>query len=503
VSDARRPATQAALAETLAQSLERAREHAARGKDEAAKAAYIELLRTDPTHLAALIELGNLALAGGYRSAARTAYEQAVRHHPENAPARVNLANVLRDDSDPSTAQLHYAQALALDPELHEAHQGMAWALAETDPERAEWHLRRGFAGHALVSRPYRGSAAKGDQGGAGVPLLLLVSARGGNIPTQLWISDRQFAVTAIYADFYSATAPLPPHALVMNAIGDADLCAAALAGAAKLLAQSAAPVINAPERVHLTGRRDNAQRLGALPDVIAPRIEARCAAELLSAGTLHYPLLLRRPGFHTGRYFTYVADREGLAAAVAELSTARARGGGAPGGAGVPAGVAPGVAREELLAIQYLDARGADGLVRKYRVMFVDGTMYPLHLAISRDWKVHYFSADMASHAAHRDEERRFLESMPAVLGPRAIAALEAIQRALGLDYAGVDFALAADGRVLLFEANATMVVFPPPADPIWDYRRGAVDAVLAAATRMLLARTRAYQSITLADKS
>jgi hypothetical protein len=482
VSDERRDATQAAVA----QALDHAREHAARGRDEAAKAAYIDVLRADPTHLAALTELGNLALAGGYRSAARTAYEQAVRHHPEIARARVNLANVLRDDADPRAAQLHYAEALRLDPELHEAHQGMAWALAEIDPARAEWHLQCGFTGHALVARPYRGRTAPdglGGPGGAGVPLLLLVSARGGNIPTELWISDRQFAVTAIFADFYAATAPLPLHALVMNAIGDADLCGAALAGAEALLAQSTAPVINAPARVRLTGRRDNARRLGALPDVIAPRIEARSAAQLLAAADLNYPLLLRRSGFHTGRYFTCVADPAGLAAAVAEL--------------------VPGSADEPLLAIDYLDARGADGFARKYRVMFVDGAMYPLHLAISRDWKVHYFSADMASHPAHREEERRFLESMPAVLGPRAMAALEAIQRALGLDYAGVDFALAADGRVLLFEANGTMVVFPPPADPIWDYRRAAVDAVLAAARGMLLARTRAYQSITWADKS
>ena len=29
-----------------------------------------------------------------------------------------------------------------------------------------------------------------------------------------------------------------------------------------------------------------------------------------------------------------------------------------------------------------------------KYRVMFIDGVCHPLHLAISRDWKVHYFTA-------------------------------------------------------------------------------------------------------------
>ena len=144
-------------------------------------------------------------------------------------------------------------------------------------------------------------------------------------------------------------------------------------------------------------------------------------------------------------------------------------------------------LAGEELLAIEYLDARGADGLARKFRVMFIDGVAYPLHLAISADWKVHYFSADMAHSAAHREEERRFLEDMPAVLGSRAMSALSGICLALGLEYAGVDFALAADGSVLLFEANATMVIFPPDANPMWDYRRRAIDTVLDAARRLL----------------
>jgi len=92
-----------------------------------------------------------------------------------------------------------------------------------------------------------------------------------------------------------------------------------------------------------------------------------------------------------------------------------------------------------------------------------------------------------MAGNAAHRDEERRFLEDMPAVLGPAAMAALARIHAILGLEYGGIDFALAADGSVLLFEANATMVVFPPNPEPIWDYRRSAIDRVLKAATQML----------------
>jgi hypothetical protein len=70
------------------------------------------------------------------------------------------------------------------------------------------------------------------------------------------------------------------------------------------------------------------------------------------------------------------------------------------------------------VLAIEYLDARGADGCARKYRVMMVGGELYPLHLAISQDWKIHYFSADMAERAEHRAEEAIFLADMPAALG-------------------------------------------------------------------------------------
>nr|WP_294546167.1 hypothetical protein [uncultured Rhodopila sp.] len=66
-------------------------------------------------------------------------------------------------------------------------------------------------------------------------------------------------------------------------------------------------------------------------------------------------------------------------------------------------------------LAIEDL---GADGAARKYRVMIIDGVLYPLHPAISADWKVHYFATGMEAHAAHREEERRFLDNMPGVPG-------------------------------------------------------------------------------------
>jgi hypothetical protein len=151
-----------------------------------------------------------------------------------------------------------------------------------------------------------------------------------------------------------------------------------------------------------------------------------------------------------------------------------------------LPAAVA-GLPGEALTIISYLDARGPDGKVRKYRVMMLNGELYPLHAAISSNWKIHYFTAEMADNRQHRAEDAEFLENMPAVLGPRAMAGLAQIQARLGLDYAGIDFGLSASGDILLFEANATMVVNPPEPDEKWAYRRPAVERIYAAMRRML----------------
>jgi hypothetical protein len=441
------------------QALARARALARSGEDDAAKQIYVELLHADPTHFAALNELGALAAAGGYRSAARTVYAQLVRHHSGSPVGHVSLGNLLLEDDDVEGARPHFQAALDLDPGFPEAHQGLARVLTELGEPAAESHWLQGFSGRTIVNKPYRGV-------GTATPVLLLVSARGGNIRFDQWIHDRRFTISAIYAEFYDPAQPLPPHDLVVNAIGDAELCCEALARAEELVTRVTAQIINPPVLVAATGRADVARRLAGVPGVITPHIAEFSRSAILACNTLLFPLLVRAPGFHTGRHFQFVEHRAALVDAVAEL----------PG--------------DDMLAIQYLDARGPDGMARKYRVMFIDGVLYPLHLAISANWKVHYFTAEMATNSDYREEERRFLNDMPAVLGQRAMAALTDICAALRLDYAGVDFALAGDGSVLLFEANATMVVIPPGPDPQWDYRRCAAEAVSFAVTRMLSKR-------------
>jgi tetratricopeptide (TPR) repeat protein len=441
-----------------------AREHEKSGRIDEARAAYLALLAQSPTHFGALTNLGALLVETGYRSAARTVYEQAVAHHPSRASGHVNLANLLAEADEAVRARAHYETALGLEPDLADAHRGLANLLESLgETEAARRHRDRAYRGRPLTPLPYRGA-------GPGTPFLLLISAVGGNVPTRLLIDDRVFRVAALAADYADPDA-LPPHALIFNAVGDADLAAPALVAAERLVARSTVPIVNPPDAVRRTGRAETAQRLAGIDGLRAPKIvraEKSLVAnpDWLASQGFAAPLLLRSPGFHTGRHFVRVET----AAEVPEAASAL------PG--------------RELLAIEPLDACGADGNARKYRVMIVDGRLYPLHLAISREWKVHYFTADMEASDAHRAEEARFLANMGSVLGPRACAALEAVAARLGLDYAGIDFALSPAGEVLLFEANATMVVNPPPAGATWDYRRAPIESVLNAVRRMLAQR-------------
>lgn len=433
------------------------------GRIEEAKQAYLKILSRDATHLGTLNNLGALLCETGYRSAAITVCKQAVVHHPDNAAAHVNLANLLFDDGNLATARRHYEEALRIDSDQAQAHQGMTRIFSGLRDEAGmQRHREKGFRHQAVTTLPYLGKEEP-------VRLLLLVAAEGGNIPLRQHIDNHIFQTTAVFAEFYDEHKPLPPHDIVFNSIGDADLCKTALEAATKLLAHTSAPVINPPEKILATERVENARRLGGLENIRTAKTVLMTKEKILQCSVLSFPLLLRAPGFHTGQHFVKVDRPDQLSEAAASL---------------------PGT---ELLVMECLDARGGDGLTRKYRVMMIDGKLYPLHMAISSDWKVHYFTAAMSGQPQYQAEEKKFLEDMPAVIGVRAVAALERIKDSLELDYGGVDFGLDKEGNVLLFEANATMVIHPPALEEQWDYRRPATDRAIKAVRELLRQRANA----------
>lgn len=449
---------------------------------------YIQVLQREPHHLVALNNLGSVLMATGHRSAARIAYKEATVRHPDDPISHVNLGNFLVEEAERLTvhgkddealqakqeAREHFEHALRVNPTYEKAHEGLSYILSDLgDSAKAEWHRQKAFEKRAIIPMPYRGN-------GAPIRVLQLTSTTGGNVRLQKFLDEKIFQTFVVTTEFFDPKTPLPAHSLVINSIGDTEVSARALVAAQSVLALTTAPIINHPAAVLSTSRSDIARRLASIPGVVTPLTATVNRNELsadpentLAAHGFAFPILLRAPGFHTGQHFVKVETSEALPPALAEIPT------------------------DNVIVIQYLDARGRDGKTRKYRTMMIDGQLYPLHCAISNHWKIHYFTAEMAENPSHRAEDAAFLENMPAVIGSKAMNALKEIQRTLALDYAGIDFGLNANGDVLVFEANATMVVNPPEPDPRWSYRMPAYKNIESAILNMLTSRAGARTQI------
>ena len=129
----------------------------------------------------------------------------------------------------------------------------------------------------------------------------------------------------------------------------------------------------------------------------------------------------------------------------------------------------------------EYVDYRSDDGFFRKYRLISIDGELFPYHLAIHDDWKVHHFRTDMAKQPWMRQEEESFLRDPHFVFDERHQDALRTAVAAIGLDYSGIDCALDCYGEIVVFETNATMLVHDEK-DVIFAYKNPYVAKIKAA---------------------
>jgi hypothetical protein len=369
--------------------------------------------------------------------------EHAAARFPESPLAHVNHGFLLLAAERPNEARAAYERAVALDPTHAEGRRGLAVAVSRCGvPVRGE---SISIVPHAGPGNPVR--------------VLVPLTLGSGNLVLDHLFDPAFVEVVKLALELHPADAGLPPHDVVFNAIGDADASPEALRALDALLRASNRRVLNAPANVARTGRVEQAARLRTLPGVRTPRI-ALVARAALSG--LPLPMLLRAPGYHGGEHFELVRTPGELAAADAAL----------PPGA--------------LFAIEFVNTRDAGGAFTKYRIVAVDGRLYPVHAAVARQWKVHYFSAEMATDPLSRRREEVFLADPRAALGAHAYDALERIIASVALEYVGIDFGIDAENNVVVFECNATMAVRRPPSDALWDYRRAPTEAALAAVTAM-----------------
>jgi hypothetical protein len=86
--------------------------------------------------------------------------------------------------------------------------------------------------------------------------------------------------------------------------------------------------------------------------------------------------------------------------------------------------------------------------------------------------------------------EEAAFLADYRSAFPARLGDAVREVARRLDLDYGGMDCALTSDGRVLVFEANATMLIHLNESRDEFPYKHRYVPRIFEAVSRMVARR-------------
>lgn len=260
---------------------------------------------------------------------------------------------------------------------------------------------------------------------------------------------------------------------IIFNLISDTDQNPQTLGIAEQMTASARPRLINDPQHVFGTGREEISKLLRDVPGLIVPsviRMQAPTYSQLsarVEAEGFNFPAIVRHPGTHTGTVLGIFNQLEDLRS-VLETND------------------------QDLILTEFKDFRSPDGLYRKMRVFFVGDQVVFRHLLQSEDWNVHArtrreFMTERPDFI--REEEEMVHTGGVAILEP-ARDALEAIQKLVQLDYFGVDFAVAPDGQLLIFEINATMNFFPFPEDPRFLYLQTSLNHAVRAMTQLLQER-------------
>ncbi|WP_158602012.1 tetratricopeptide repeat protein [Pararobbsia silviterrae] len=453
--------------------LSAARTHHREGRLDAAEMLYREVIEACPTHSATCVNLARLLMRrGGFEDAIRwlkwaaeyapgdvetyrflgLAYASS-KQHARALDAFCKILEHAPDDIATLQIVANLQQELGLTDEAH-------------DTFRRLHRLQPVFPIAASRNPPdFR--------------VLMLFAPGAGNTPFEFLISGASFetmilsVVSGTEHDFERLGGMTD---VVVNLVSDVDLGETALPNAAHIAERIGRPVVNHPDRIVPTDRESIARRLDGIAGCIVPRVRRvstdglRAARTASSVADVRFPCLVRPTGKHGGKDFYKVLDAQHLEGVLRHTD-------------------AP-----NYYVTQFVDYRSPDGYFRKYRFLFVDGEVLPYHLAIGNAWKVHHATTDMADHAWMRDEERAFLADPRHVFDDAQLGALREIQARIGLDYFGVDCGIDREGRVVVFEVNASMLVHGQNAE--FPYKHEAVERIRLAFHAMLerkAVRTRA----------
>jgi len=447
----------------------------------AAVASYRAALRFTSTHQGALMNLACILIEAGPADEALDACRQLAAAIPHDPNSQFLLGRALGQTGDSGGSILAFQQCLKLDPH----HSGALYWLGVTLAKIGMTSMAVQFLEQAAALRPddagvhtELGNALQdiGDTIRADTCFRRVAELR----PLTTWLSARRPADFSVLAVTSPGVANTPPQFLfanaafdthfyamlpgtqpdedllrrhgdiVVNLISDADQARHILATAAAVVERIEKPILNHPRGILQTDRETVAVKLSGIDSCHVPVTVRLSRATLTSAELaqalqqhgLSFPLLLRVPGNHGGEMFEKIDDPRGVGRFLGNSEA------------------------DTVYATNYADYRSADGYYRKYRFFLTDSDSLPYHLAIGEDWKVHHYTTDMHRHAWMQGEEKTFLDQPRRVFSPVHYAAMAEIRSRVGLDFFGIDCAIDHDGRLLVFEVNASVLIHDDNAD-------------------------------------
>lgn len=275
----------------------------------------------------------------------------------------------------------------------------------------------------------------------------------GSNTPLEFLLEGSDIALTMAYTlPGRALPRDLPDHDLAFVAIAATQSNRRLLAELQERLAAWPAPVVNLPERVSMLEPDDLAFHLHGVAGLRTPVFERMRRAEL-AAGlgprgqALTFPIVVKPTT-------DAIWDAEKIDAQDAlDALLARRR--------DIVFRVAP-----------FIDCRGADGLYRKIRVVFVDREAYACHLAVSDGWNTSHIDARMDADALRRFEEERFFTTFDTDFAARHASTFAALVERVGLTYFGVDCAETASGELAVFTADHTLLVHDMDPVDVFPYK-------------------------------
>ena len=464
---------------------------------DAARAAYDHVLALAPDHAEAYCNRGTVTLALRDPGAAERDFYAALTRNPGLAAAWQQLAKLFVGARRSADAVAVLTRLAALQPADAETQCRLGQALAANqEPDRATAAFERAIAlGDAPPPEALRGLASlqlgRGERrqalrnyaraaavepvvpwhtasAGRRARVLALVAPGLGNTPVEHLVaaSAHEFGMVLVLPGLrYDAARLAERGDLVLNLISDADVGRGVLPHAAALVDRIGRPTINHPAKIRPTDRQTIARRLAGLPGCLVPETVRRTRAALAQpvAVSPELPWLIRPVGDHGGARLERVDTPRAISDFV-----------GATEG-------------DAFYLTRFVDYRSADGHYRKYRLIFLGDAVLPYHLAIGDHWKVHYFRTPMDQHDWMRREEEEFLADHTRIFGPAHAATLVAIRDALDLEFFGIDCGIDRDGALVLFEANASMLIHANDSRDLFPYKQGSFERIRQAFDQLI----------------